>query len=830
MADCIKLLDDANKGRLTDEQLMEILEQLQGERKKRQAEGSLGGIQNAILEKGQKIGDQAEENLKRAKRNYYINVIAEEQIIARAERADALVQNPGLGVESAFVPVNSPFEGAGRSVSSLNAGYDIAWFGGMTADLKERGVHTQFNTMSGKFERDVTRALWDLNKKNPTGVPGVSKDAKTIAEIMHKYRRKIVQRENQAGAYILQKDGRAVGTVHDAGKIVKASFDNWRKDIYEGIDFDAMDIPFARREDFLKSLYKTTTTGVRKVKPQDQDANFARTDLASSFKGYRNLAKTESAASLIVWKDADSWYDYNSKYGRPSLREAFTQDMQSATRATAIMDIFGTNPQAMLDRVIKRLEEKYENDPEKLKGIQRKGAYVVKFDAAMKEVTGEVNFGSETTFAQTMMWYRTFQALAKLGGVTLSALGDTAFIAAARIYQGRPLLEAWQDGFAAFFRGMAKGQVREIADRAGIGLEGQIGSYAHDFRLGDSASGQASRLMSGFFKLNLLTPWTDSNKRGVGLMISNDFGRESNTVFSKLSEDQQRILSIYGINDQGWEIVRKSAKVAEDGRPYIIPSEIKNEKMRENFFALLTSEIDNAVITAGARERIIMKRGYSAGTSMGEALRLVGQFKAFGVTAMSKTYGRQLYGYGAKGWRDQLQRGVGANMGIISTIAGTTMMGYYIMQLKELAKGREPREFNKQTLLAAMLQGGGAALYGDFLFAKYNRFGGGPLETALGPGITEFGNFANLLLQLRDVATGEDVDFGGDAIRLVKSNAPLQNLLYTKQVTDYLIWYQLQEMVNPGYLERAERRTEKENATKYWLPPSSIVPTGSVFR
>jgi len=47
---------------------------------------------------------------------------------------------------------------------------------------------------------------------------------------------------------------------------------------------------------------------------------------------------------------------------------------------------------------------------------------------------------------------------------------------------------------------------------------------------------------------------------------------------------------------------------------------------------------------------------------------------------------------------------------------------------------------------------------------------------------------------------------------------------------DYMIWYQMQEMINPGYLRRMERRIERENDQQFWLPPTSIVQTGGGFR
>ena len=45
-----------------------------------------------------------------------------------------------------------------------------------------------------------------------------------------------------------------------------------------------------------------------------------------------------------------------------------------------------------------------------------------------------------------------------------------------------------------------------------------------------------------------------------------------------------------------------------------------------------------------------------------------------------------------------------------------------------------------------------------------------------------------------------------------------------------MIWYQLQETINPGYLSRMEKRIKRENDQEFWLPPSSVVSVGGGFR
>lgn len=821
MADCLKIADEANKGRLSDDELDEILTELNAEKKARQAAGALDQIESAIFERGLLIAKEAEIAKKIEKRNRYINILKEQKLMALAERADEMTGDPSLGLEAALVGVNAPFEGATRSVDSITGALVNSYAGGMIADLKKAGLLTKFNNMKGDFERQVANVLGDLNLKTPVGVAEASADAKAMGKILFKYQRAALQRENQAGSYIMLKEGRVVRASHDQRRLVKVGPDEWKNYIRGKLDYEKMGIAPERIEGFLDSAYEAITTGIRK----EGD----RTEISRAFKGPGNLAKKESAAGVFTFKSANDWYDYDQKFGKASLRESFMQDIQSASRATALMEVLGTNPEAMVERVQKRLMEKYRGDPKKLKRIKREAAAIT-FDGALAEVTGDVNIGSHTPLARYLHFYRSIQTMAKLGGAWISALSDIAFIASNRIYQGRSLLDAWGDGFTAVFKGMNKGEMRDFADRLGVGIEGQLGDFMSRFNAADDVPGQTAKMMSLFFKLNLLQPWTESNKRGVTLMIANDLGREASKSYAKLPDDLRRILGTYGIDQKGWEAARKGAKKGPDGRMYLVPGEIPDVKMRENMFALLVSEADNSVPSPGARERAIIRRGYRPGTFAGEGIRFLTQFKSFGVTALTKSVGRHMYGYGAKSMREQLQRGVGANMGIVNSIVGTTVLGYYVMQLKEVAKGREMRPATPETFIAAAMQGGGLGIYGDFLFGEANRYGGGTLQTIAGPGIGTASEVIDLLQRTRGVVAGGDEDLRGDAIRLLKGNTPFANLFYTQQAMNYLVWYQLQETVNPGYLRRMERRIERENNQTYWMPPTSIIQTGGGFR
>ena len=222
MVDCLKLIDDANNGRLNDETLEQIIKELQDVKTKRKAESGLSAVEDDIFERGAYLIKEAELAKKLERRNRYKNILVEQKIFDLANKADELVEDPSLALEALLVGVNSPFEGAQRSVDSLINSIGGEIFGGFISNLNRKNLLTKFNKMSKDFELQVTRALGNLNTKNPktdAEAKVTSKDAKAIAEIMFKYQRSALKRENQAGAYIRLKEGRVVRTSHDPGKM-----------------------------------------------------------------------------------------------------------------------------------------------------------------------------------------------------------------------------------------------------------------------------------------------------------------------------------------------------------------------------------------------------------------------------------------------------------------------------------------------------------------------------------------------------------------------------------------------------------------------------------
>jgi hypothetical protein len=325
-------------------------------------------------------------------------------------------------------------------------------------------------------------------------------------------------------------------------------------------------------------------------------------------------------------------------------------------------------------------------------------------------------------------------------------------------------------------------------------------------------------------------------KIGVGDIMSAHLGEIRKKEFSKLDDVQKRLFNHYGIRAEHWDVMRAvQGRIKGDGF-YItaeqirdVPDEVVTEALRlrdgdpertytESQIAAFkqeaetrlrvyyTDRIDHAVLEPGARENAILNQGLRRGSVEGEAIRFVMQFKSFPSTFLAKVWGRELY---ARGRADYAA--------LLTMVATTTLMGYASMSAKDIAKGREPRNpFSAATMAAAMTQGGGMGILGDFAFGEFNRFGRSFAETAAGPTASMVGDVLKVWSAARN---GQD--FSATLLNGVLSNTPYANMFYLREPMNRLFLYQLQEYLNPGYLRRMEQRLKTENKQNYLIRPTS---------
>jgi hypothetical protein len=329
-------------------------------------------------------------------------------------------------------------------------------------------------------------------------------------------------------------------------------------------------------------------------------------------------------------------------------------------------------------------------------------------------------------------------------------------------------------------------------------------------------------------------------KAGAGRMMARRAAGETGKVWGSIDPKLREALSDYDFTPEKWAVLRQAAQKEVDGAKYLTPAGVRGlpdaafatlgaktpkaaqaarDALATDLQAFYVDRTDVAVITPGARERAMLRQGTVRGTWMGEAVRSIMQFKAFPLAFASKVIGRDL---GGQGLVNGLLRGKGDVVGLAHTIAATTVFGLIAMEAKDALKGKTPRDpFGDhwaKVWTAALTQGGGLGIYGDYLFGDFSRFGNSPLETAAGPTAT---TIADALKIMSDLRQGTN-NIPAETLRFVTNNTPFMNLFYTRTAMDYLVLYHLQEMLSPGFLKRTERNLKNDSGQTFLVPPSSV--------
>lgn len=840
--DCLlAIVGKEAEGAITKDQAEEILMAIDELAKKKKVDGTLGTLDQTILKDVGQLASEVKVAALVEKRNALINHAIRKKAIFQVNQ----FKNQGEGLLAYLVgSVKSKF-GSKFSVDAQIHALQSEFTGKLVNGLEEEDLLPAF--ASGKLDEEIARELWNM----PGGAKPVtnSLEAFKIAKLINSLQVELVARQNRAGAWIHLMPGYVVKQSHDMTKIRGVSKQAWIDYILPKLDASATfgDLSPDRYADFLGGAYDGLATGIhyRSAGGVEQDSSYT----LLGFKGPKNLAKKVSQERVLHFKDADAWMEYHDTFGYGSIREAVVSGLDHGARNLGLMQALGTNPKAMVERLLSDLRAANKGNPAAIDAISD-----IKVMNRFKELDGTTNIPDDPTVASIGRGIRVVQNMSKLGGALISSITDLPTQVAELRYQGVPLMQAWFNSFWNPIRGRGVSHERGVAQLLGVGFDGLIGNVVSRFDASDNVPGTMSKLQQRFFKLNGMNYWNDAHMTGVTLMSSHHLASSLIDPKGVVGKELDNLFSQYAILPADYPLLRKA--IADvDGTKYLLPDELSNvgdsliwsrisregantksdfspaqlrkirdyrDELKLKLRTLFSDRARTAIPHPGAAERAMMNQGTQPGTILGEAIRLFMQFKSFPIAVVRKAIGREIYGSGADTLKEALLQGKGDILGLAHFIATTTLFGYAAMSLKDLAKGREPRDpTDPKVMAAAMTQGGGLGIYGDFLFGEFSRYGRSFTATMAGPTFGQLDDLAEIYTRVR---TGEDAL--PQSIRMAINNTPFMNLFYTRSAMDYLILYQLQEAVAPGYLHRMEARIRRENNQEFYLPPSSVVPYG----
>ena len=832
---------------ITENEIADLLSQL-----RKQVQGLRGAVQRArstfaaedtagILQSdAMKAADMLANNLQMAavieKRNAALNVNARLKATSFVNQ----FRDKGLdfeGFAALLVGSERVRTGSRVSIDAEYKGFRGEWVGGMIADVEKRGLMRDF--ISGVFDRDIYDALWRMGTESPD-LAGLPPQAVQLAEIINKYQTDARNTRNRFGAWIRDLQGYITRQSHDMYKIREVTDAEWIDFVKDKIDIAKMTrlglISETDPISSLRGLYDDFAAGVH------MKAVVAEDDLGAFGRG-SNLARRESVSRAIYFKDGLAAYEYNERFGYGRLAESVLHGLDHAARSASLMKTLGTNPEATFTRLLDEYEATLAPDPARRSKFREKRQALMNM---MAEVDGSINVPGNVTGAKIGAFLRAWQTMAKLGGALISSFSDLAgYGAELRYAQGKNLLSGVGDGIAKLVQGRASDERLAITTSLGVFHESMMGAVTARFDSPDLVHGKMAAAMQMFFRLNGLAWWTETLRDGAALTHSHYMATQASKPLDAIDPEFRRMLQLYNIDAGKWDLLRMSQMQMADGRAYMTPEGLRtvprsayeayitsvgrtaNDATVQNLMddlaqALRVMAVDrahHAVLEPNARTRAWMRRGTKPGTVPGELLRFIGQFKSFSIAVVQSVLGREVYGRGYDTLGEYLRKGHGDMLGLAYMVGLYGVLGYGAMAAKDLLKGREPRDpTDYRTVLAALAQGGGLGLYGDFLFGEYSRMGRTFTASLAGPVLGNLDIATDLWTRLRN---GDDL--AAASFNALLQNTPFANLFWLRPVLNYLILYHIQEALNPGFLRRMEKRIERENGQTFLLPPSQVV-------
>jgi hypothetical protein len=793
--------------------------------------------------------------------------------------------DPRKGLEVALVGSNIARRGAQRSIDADQKGLASELVNGFAADIERLGPGKYKMYARGDLDAQVYKALDQMYSPQPD-FTSIDRDAREFAQIIFKYQEAVRTQKNNAGAWIAKLPDYITHQSHDMFKVRRASFEAGKNKGKGGLnrvrDFFSSDEAehYKAWRDFITPLLDEEKTFGDMTPEQSErwikhvwrniasGEHLKSASMADGFPAHGSLANRMSQPRILHFKDADARFQYDTAFGRGgSLFERSMLQLQRSGHDIALMRRFGPNPHETFTRLKKGVRLLTEDsvaarDASKWSGDERI------LDAYFAELTGDAFTPGTDPFSTALRSSRVIATLSKLGSAVISSMTDTGIASSELQYHGISLGQSWKTQLDGLFQGRGKrGQERaewmRQASEFGVAIDELRSAVWSRFSAEDAMPGWAARTQHFFFKANGLMWWTDTLRMANAQAISHNLALNATRPMPSLDVKLQRLLKSFDISAGEWDLMRGSATDVVNGKEYFSPkaatritdveiAQLLNDEgvkftprriqerrnlLHTKFRDFISSRADYAIITPGPRTRTFMtgsRFGIAPGTPAAELMRSVSQFKSFPAAVIEKVWGREVFGYGESGAvRDVSKSGMGQ---LAQFIVYSTFLGFASMYMKAVFGGRtiRPPENGQEgtsMLLASFLQGGGAGIYGDFLFGQAkDRFGHSAFSSLLGP---TFGSIEDLYGMARGAPgaigsmTGLKDDDGKAAgawaahtFSTGLSHTPFINLFYTRMALDYAILYRLQEEISPGYLKRMEKRASEDRNQDFIFPPS----------
>lgn len=713
-------------------------------------------------------------------------------------------------------------------------------FDAMMADLIEK-----FETKTG-FDAPG-RAHMDNVVREAFGEDTGDQAAKALAQAWDGTAETARHMFNAAGGAIGKLDGWGLPQMHDPVAVRRAGKDAWVASITPLLDRTKM-IDSVTKQPFtdkrlaavLGEVWETIGSGgANKGAPGERIGKGA-------------LAAQRAEQRFLTFQSADAWMTYQRQFGEGDAFQAMMGHLDDMARDVAQMQILGPNPRHQFEWLA--AFAKREAALEELNGVEgaraRAEGMVGEAERMMAHFTGDLNMPVNPGLSNVGGGIRSTLTGTMLGSAVLGEIGSGVVFG--RMARGFTGLSRNGD-MGELVRLLADPAERAIARRTGFIIEQATDGFvrgSHDnlrlMTVGAKAEGKlnafARRLPAATIRMQGLTGLVAARKRSFRFELMGALHDAKDRSLADLAKGDKRDqtlarwLDARGFTEADWTIMR-AAPVFEPrpGATFLKPDDIAQPELGLRLAEAIDMEtrLVSPETTLETRAMWITAR---PGSFWGELQRSTSMFKGFTATLTSlyaQEMALQARAMGGNAFANLAGMAAGA-------VAFMTLGGAINIQLREMAKGNDPRPMDDPKFWgAALAQGGGLGMAGDFFYAAQARNGKTAPVAAFGPvgqlASDAWGLTGGNALELTDgLLDGEDLgqaaagtNAGREGAKAIANYNPLSSLWWSRAAFSRLVADNLQRALDPEAEEafqRRARRMEKETGQGQWWPQGQNAP------
>lgn len=557
-------------------------------------------------------------------------------------------------------------------------------------------------------------------------------------------------------------------------------------------------------------------------------------DPSAALRGAGKLANQRAEHRVLHFKDADAWLRVNDQFGgERNPFNAIMSHVDGLAQDIAMMERLGPNPDAtmryLLDHVAKKAAQS--EDPKALDKLGGGRAFTEQMYRYLKG-EGRQLLQADTLLHGPPLWFvRGFEGALnlttamKLGSAPLSALSDVGTQMMTRRFNGLPAVKTLRSYLSQL--NPASAEARNIAIELELGMRDAAHSLSTLHRWGVDAdrAGWTAVVADDVLRISGLNKLTEAGQRAYGMDTLADLARQRSTAWEKLPAKLREGLARYGVDKADWTAIRQAPTLDRGGRSFISAGNVRDsgtlgsDAAAAKLMDFVYGETAAAVQEASLTTRAVLAPG-DRGTWKNMTARMVSQFRAFGIGLIIE-HGRRAMALGPK-------RGA---LYAAEFFIGMTVLGAAVMQLRELAKGKDARPMDTAEFWSdAVLQSGGLGIVGDVLGSFSLDRVDGWAELMVGPLGSQV---KDVLVATKMALPGKQKKDGtrreanpvGAALYLARKDTPgLSTWWHTRAVWEQVVLDRLAAQYDPDYEKKQKRQTDRDikNRQGRWLSQGAI--------